>query len=121
VDEDTNPDVPNGNRAGATYSAWFDIEIVGQGDYVYENQKNAGFMIGAGYTSWQTWAHELGHTLGFTDLYAKSQYDLGTKDYINDWGLMSSSGNAPHVIGWHKLRKGTWFPGGAVEDVDPVR
>ncbi|ANM31700.1 hypothetical protein ABI59_22280 [Acidobacteria bacterium Mor1] len=121
VDQGTSPGIPTSRRAGASASAWFDLAIPGEDGYVYERQKNAGFMIGPGYAAWTTWAHELGHTLGFPDLYFKSDHQNldSTFDYVNDWGLMDSHSFSPHAVGWSKLKKQTWFPAGSVADIYP--
>ncbi|MDB4324729.1 hypothetical protein N9971_00130 [bacterium] len=122
IDEDIGGTLPSSRRAGAQSSAEFDIVFENEdGSFGYKVQVDGGLMIGLGYTSWQTWAHELGHNLAFIDLYAKSHHDVpsATSDYVNDWGLMDSQSLEPHVSAWHKLRKGNWLPQGMIQDIEP--
>jgi M6 family metalloprotease-like protein len=50
-------------------------------------------------------AHELGHTLGFKDLYWASTHrdDLA---YMEDWAMMDEHSGFPHFCGFHKLAAG---------------
>jgi len=52
--------------------------------------------------------HELGHGLGFRDLYAATGYreDLV---YLGDWAIMCNHWNMPHHCGYHKWQAG-WIP-----------
>lgn len=126
LDGDGAIDVPTGRRAGASSSGTYQLRIpdttVACVGYAWEYEFSAGFMIGTGESSWKTWAHELGHNLGFEDLYSKSWHDDALNhpmDYVEDWGLMDSSSRDPHVCSWHKLEKQGWIPAGAIEDIDP--
>ena len=106
-------------RAGARASNYFNIRIPGSGGYVFTAQKQAGGMIGSGHKTWQVWAHELGHILGFFDLYHKATYNQkfdSTHDYLNAWSLMDNHPPASHVDGWHK-RKIRWIPPVAIAEV----
>jgi M6 family metalloprotease-like protein len=49
--------------------------------------------------------HELGHGLGFRDLYFQTGYrqDLA---YLGDWAIMDSHPKMPHHSGYHKLQAG---------------
>ena len=71
--------------------------------------------------SWQTWAHELGHNLGFWDLYQQPSYDVhfdAPFDYLQTWSIMNSHWRASDVDAWHK-NKNLWIPPGFVGEVDP--
>lgn len=108
-------------RAGARPSNYFNIRIPGAGGYVFTAQKQAGAMVGSGHRTWQTWAHELGHVLGFVDLYHKKTYNQkfdATHDYLNAWSLMDDHPPASHVDAWHK-RKIRWIPPAAIAEVPP--
>jgi M6 family metalloprotease-like protein len=105
-------------RAGAG-SGDFDISVPGAGGYTFTYQLNGRLMVGLGQHEWQVWTHELGHNLGFWDLYWKPSYDKhfdGTFDYLHTWSLMDSHWRANDVDGWHKNRA-TWIPPAFVADV----
>src|SRR5262249_2953014 len=53
-----------GRRAGAS-SGQFDLNVEGTGGFTFQKQLHARIMIGEGSEIWQTWAHEMGHNLGF--------------------------------------------------------
>ena len=55
--------------------------------------------------------HELGHTLGFGDLYKETGYRDELK-YLNEWAMMSADGYMSHHCGYHKLQA-NWIPSGA--------
>jgi hypothetical protein len=109
-----------GKRAGAG-SGYFDIAVPGPGGYVFSYQLNGRLMIGTGAQGWQTWAHELGHNLGFWDLYQQPNYDKhfdSTFDYLQTWSIMNSHWRASDVDAWHKNNI-KWIPSGFVGQVDP--
>ena len=63
-------------------------------------------MLGEGGEPWQTWAHELGHNLGFWDFYWQPDYDT---HYNSDVRRCSRAGaswrrarTADHPESWHK-------------------
>jgi M6 family metalloprotease-like protein len=125
LDGDGSMDIPSGRRAGASATNTFqlgigDFTVACQG-YRYEYDFNSGLMIGPGNSTWFTWAHELGHTLGFVDLYPQSWHDdslVDPHDYVENWGLMSSSANDPHVCAWHKLLEPGWIAEDAIGVID---
>jgi hypothetical protein len=54
--------------------------------------------------------HELGHALGFGDLY----YNTGYRDelaYMDTWAMMANDGYESHHCGYHKLQA-NWIPDG---------
>lgn len=60
--------------------------------------------------------HEMGHALGFGDLY----YQTGYRDdlaYLDGWAVMASHGNLPHHCGYHKMQAG-WIPDGFGTEAD---
>lgn len=59
---------------------------------------------------WQVYAHEIGHNLGFPDLYEGSTPLVGAE--IGSWGVMASS-SASHPIAWTKtfLTENSWGVG----------
>ena len=109
VDQFISTPLPVYKRACANTSGWYDLEIPGAEGYdayTYEKQWQTGFMIGPGYESWETWAHELGHNLSFLDIYNKTGHDAdfdGGFDYVKEWGMMDSHWNGSHVLAYHKL------------------
>ncbi len=108
-------------RAGAKDSADYNIAIP-TGGAPYKNQVRAGFMIGTGFDSWETWAHELGHNLGFWDIYSKSYHDSQFDrdfDYLNEWAMMDSHWAGSHTTAWHKMYFKKWVSTADVEDVYP--
>ena len=109
-----------GKRAGAG-SGNFDIAVPGANGYVFSYQLNGRLMIGTGAQGWQTWTHELGHNLGFWDLYQQPNYDThfnSTFDYLQTWSLMNSHWRASDVDAWHKNNI-QWIPAGFIGKVDP--
>ena len=55
--------------------------------------------------------HEVGHALGFRDLYRQSGY-RDELQYLEDWALMDQHFKSPHHCGFHKLQA-DWIPAGA--------
>ncbi len=107
------------SRAGAYHSADYNIAIP-TGGAPYENQVRAGFMIGTGFASWGTWAHELGHNVGLWDIYSKSFHDSKYDrdfDYLNEWAVMDSHRAGSHATAWHKVYFNNWVTD--VTDVYP--
>ena len=98
-----------GRRAGAASSGYFNLEVPGRSGFTFQHQVSAGHMLGTGAETWQTWAHELGHVLGFWDLYAQSYHDAHFDrgfDYVREWELMDAHWAGAHVSAWHKLKRG---------------
>ncbi|MEO8586508.1 MAG: hypothetical protein ABI584_10135, partial [Acidobacteriota bacterium] len=105
-----------GRRATAG-GGFYDLNVPGAGGYVYKKQLQARLTIGEGGEPWQTWAHELGHNLGFWDLYWQADYDTHYNpafDELRNWSIMANSSVADHPESWHKHNIG-WI--GAVSDV----
>lgn len=110
IEQFVNPAIP-GRRAGAS-GGMYDITVPGTGGFTYQKQLSARLMIGTGFEPWQTWAHEMGHNLGFWDLYWQPDYDThynATFDDLRNWSLMSNSSVANHVESWHKHNI-QWIP-----------
>lgn len=107
-------------RAGAD-SGNFDISVPGAGGFTFAYQLNGRLMIGLGQHEWQVWTHELGHNLGFWDLYRQPSYDSHFHpnfDYLQTWSIMNSHSRANDVDAWHKNRA-TWIPPAFVKEVSP--
>ena len=116
--EDTTG-IPTNRRAGALSQGWYNLSIPGAGGYTYVRQVSAGLMIGDGSEGWETWAHELGHVLGFWDLYARSVHDAHFDrkfDYVREWEMMDSHWGGAHVGAWHKIKRG-WLT--SIAEVGP--
>jgi hypothetical protein len=60
--------------------------------------------------------HEMGHALGFGDLYFHTGYRSGVA-YLGAWSIMADSGVTSHHCGYHKLQA-EWIPDGAGTDTD---
>jgi M6 family metalloprotease-like protein len=93
-----------GRRAGAS-GGYYDLSVPGSGGFTYQKQLNARLMIGEGAEPWVTWAHEMGHNLGFWDLYRQPDYDTHydpTFDYLDAWSIMANSSVPNHPESWHK-------------------
>lgn len=117
VDQMVGAPVP-WKRAGAG-SGDFDISVPGAGGFTFSYQLNGRLMVGLGQHEWQVWTHELGHNLGFWDLYRQPSYDShfdATFDYLQTWSIMNSHWRANDVDAWHKNRA-NWIPAGFVRDV----
>lgn len=73
------------------------------------------FMTG-GQPDYAMICHELGHALGYADLYYQTGYrdELG---YMGDWAMMDRHPPLAHHCGYHKLQSG-WIPDGAGTDSD---
>jgi hypothetical protein len=63
--------------------------------------------------------HELGHGIGFRDLYQQTGYreDLA---YLGDWAMMSRHTNLPHHCGYHKQQAG-WITDDRVITIAPTQ
>jgi len=70
--------------------------------------KGVSFIFGQGVASWQTIAHELGHSLfGLEDLYVflnSNRPSVPDPTPAGQWDMMSNS--APDFFGWNKLLMG---------------
>lgn len=64
-----------------------------------------------------TVCHELGHGIGFRDLYHIQGYrqDLA---YLNDWAMMGLDRHMPHHVGYHKMQAG-WITPDRVYSIPP--
>jgi hypothetical protein len=60
--------------------------------------------------------HEVGHALGFGDLYHQEGY-RNELAYMDDWAMMSEHRVRSHHCGYHKLQAG-WIPEGAGREDD---
>jgi hypothetical protein len=60
--------------------------------------------------------HEMGHALGFGDLYSQTGYRSEVA-YLGGWSIMADSGVTSHHCGYHKLQA-EWIPDGAGTDTD---
>lgn len=120
VDEHlVSPIVPK--RAGAWRSGYYNLSIPGAGDYTFQDQLQAGYMIGTGDRDWQTWVHELGHNLGFWDIYSQPYHDSQFDrlfDYTNEWEMMNSHWAGSHPGAWHKNYFENWISSGTVIDIE---
>jgi hypothetical protein len=65
----------------------------------------------AGDLNVSVFCHELGHALGFGDLYFATGYRDELK-YMGDWAMMDSDPPMSHHCGYHKLQA-NWIPDGA--------
>ena len=65
-----------------------------------------------------TMCHELGHALGYRDLYSAKDFrqDLA---YMGDWSIMDSQGNLAHHCAYHKWESG-WIPPDRVLAIPPT-
>jgi hypothetical protein len=63
--------------------------------------------------------HELGHGLGFRDLYPATGYRADLH-YLNSWAIMADSGVTSHHCGYHKLEVG-WITDDRVATVAPTQ
>lgn len=63
----------------------------------------------------ETLCHELGHNLGFEDLYMGSDFDAAmiTRE-IGGWDLMANENLLPHLSAWNKAQLG-WIPPVAIK------
>jgi M6 family metalloprotease-like protein len=96
-----------GRRAAGDPLGYYNLAVPGAGGYTFRRQVSTGQMLGTGADGWQTWAHEIGHVLGFWDIYAESYHDSHfdrTFDYVKEWELMNNHRAGAHVGGWHKLK-----------------
>ncbi len=101
-------DVPAGKREGAS-GGYINLGVE-NGGYLFSHQTYASIQILYGYTSESTIAHEVGHNIGFWDLYNNGggKYDTRLK-YVNEWDIMDDQGNLPHTGAWHKQVVANWF------------
>jgi type II secretory pathway pseudopilin PulG len=60
--------------------------------------------------------HEIGHALGYSDLYFQNGY-RDELAYLGGWAMMDSHWDMPHHCGYHKLQS-RWIPEGAGTEKD---
>lgn len=60
--------------------------------------------------------HEVGHALGFADLYFQDGY-RDELSYLGGWAMMDHHPDEPHHCGYHKLQS-RWIPDGASTESD---
>ena len=60
--------------------------------------------------------HEVGHALGYGDLYFQDGY-RDELSYLGDWAMMDHHPGEPHHCGYHKLQS-RWIPDGASTESD---
>ncbi len=101
-------DVPAGKREGAS-GGYINLGVE-NGGYLFSHQTYASIQVLYGYTTETTIAHEVGHNIGFWDLYDNGggKYDSRLK-YVNEWDIMDNQGNLPHTGAWHKQIIAGWF------------
>ncbi len=97
---------PNQREGAAGGYINFGIE---NGGYTYEYQMVGGVQIDYDGTSHTVIAHELGHNLGFYDLYNNSNDYLPSFLYANNWDVMDAAGDLPHTSMWHKEIIARWL------------
>lgn len=90
-----------GGQLRFTLNPWIPIGIENAGwtftDYTY-----AGGQIDYDSSDAQLMVHELGHNIGFYDLYNNSNYYLSGYQYANNWDAMADQTHFPHTAYWHK-------------------
>jgi hypothetical protein len=60
--------------------------------------------------------HEMGHALGFGDLYKQNGY-RDELDYMEGWSMMDDNSLLSHHCGYHKMQAG-WIPDGLGNETD---
>jgi hypothetical protein len=111
-------DPPLNQRAGAG-GGFIDAGIE-NGGYTYHYQLHGGVQIIYDTTDVETIAHEVGHNIGFADLYNNSTDYLAGYQYANNWDVMHAQGLFPHTAFWHKELVARWLTnGGAAHDSFP--
>lgn len=75
-------------------------------------------FLGGGKADIALTCHELGHAIGFRDLYFEENY-RDEIAYLGDWAMMNSHGLLPHHVGYHKQQAG-WIPDSRVLTIRPV-
>lgn len=111
-------DEPVNQRAGAA-GGYIDPAIE-NGAYTWHYQLVANVQIFYDSTVTATIAHELGHNIGFIDLYDNSTEVLPEYEFPNDWDVMSAHWLLPHTGFWHKELIGKWLTNsGSVTDTFP--
>lgn len=111
-------DAPPLARAGA--SGGFLHVGIDNGGYSYRYQLLSNMHIIFDSTAPETIGHELGHSVGFFDLYNNSNDYLPSYRYSNDWDVMSSQWFFPHTDYWHKEVIANWLTAaGTAPDVFP--
>lgn len=63
--------------------------------------------------------HEVGHALGFGDIYHEDGY-RDELDYLGDWAMMDAHWHMPHHCGYHKLQA-RWIPDNPGTPQEPSR
>ena len=77
------------------------------------------FFTSAGKPDIALICHELGHGIGFRDLYMQTGYreDLA---YLGDWAIMCNHPKEPHHAGYHKQQAG-WITDDRVITIPPTQ
>ena len=101
-------DVPAGKRAGAS-NGIINLGVDNSG-YTFTFQTYANIQILYGYTTAEVISHEVGHNIGFWDLYDNGggNYDPRLK-YLSLWDIMDNHLNLSHTGAWHKEIIADWF------------
>jgi hypothetical protein len=111
-------DQPPNQREGAA-GGYVNVGIE-NGGYTYQYQTIANIQILYANTVPTTIAHEVGHNLGFWDLYNNSNDYLPAYRFPNNWDVMNTQTFFPHTGLWHKHFVDNWLtPAGAVVDSFP--
>ncbi len=96
-----------GKRAGAS-GGYIDVGIENAG-FLYQYQTFGDIQLAFQTTSAATFAHEIGHNIGFYDLYDNSGGNYGPDlEYPLDWDSMHRQSELPHTGGLHKEQRATW-------------
>ncbi|HEV7427417.1 MAG TPA: hypothetical protein VGQ46_13715 [Thermoanaerobaculia bacterium] len=107
------------NQREAAAGGYVNIGIE-NGGYTYQYQTRAFVQILYASTADSTIAHEVGHNLGFWDLYNNSTDYLPSYRFPNNWDVMNWQSLFPHTGLWHKHFVDNWLtPAGAVVDSFP--
>ncbi|HWW60370.1 MAG TPA: hypothetical protein VN181_03290, partial [Thermoanaerobaculia bacterium] len=100
-------DPPPNQREGAA-GGYVNAGIDNAG-YLYRYQLFANMQIIYSTTADTTIAHELGHNVGFADLYNNSNDYLPAYRYAGNWDVMHAQGQFPHTDIWHKEIIAHWL------------
>jgi hypothetical protein len=76
----------------------------------------SGGSMGAAIPDVSLMCHEMGHALGFGDLYKQTGY-RDELDYMEGWSLMDDNSLLSHHCGYHKMQAG-WIPDGSGTETD---
>lgn len=65
---------------------------------------------------WQLFCHELGHAIGFDDLYARAAGYRNDVNFMGQWAMMDSHDSRSHHCGFHKWQAG-WITDNRVRTI----